>query len=95
MLQFKLKDGPLTVARFDGDSGGYRLGFGEGKTVPGPFTREFYTYLEVNDWPHWEEQIVRGPSIHHCSCVYGHCADILEEATRFLPGSVAERFGHR
>ena len=95
MLQFKLKDGPLTVARFDGDRGGYRLGFGEGKTVPSPFTREFYTYLEVNDWPHWEEQIVRGPSIHHCSCVYGHCADILEEATRFLPGSVAERFGHR
>ncbi|MEI8309996.1 MAG: hypothetical protein WCH98_04500 [Verrucomicrobiota bacterium] len=95
MLQFKLKDGPLTVARFDGDSGGYRLGFGEGKTVPGPFTREFYTYLEVDDWPLWEEQIVRGPYIHHCSCVYGHCADILEEAARFLPGLVAERFGHR
>ena len=95
MLQFKLKDGPLTVARFDGDSGGYRLGFGEGKTVPGPFTREFYTYLEVDDWPLWEEQIVRGPYIHHCSCVYGHCADILEEATRFLPDLVAERFGHR
>jgi hypothetical protein len=49
----------------------------------------------VNDWPLWEEQIVRGPYIHHCSCVYGHCADILEEATRFLPGLVAERFGHR
>jgi L-fucose isomerase-like protein len=94
-LQFKLKDGPLTVVRFDGDSSGYRLGFGEGKTVAGPFTRDFYTYLEVDDWSLWEEQIVRGPYIHHCSCVYGHCAEILEEACRFLPSLEAERFGRQ
>ena len=94
-LQFKLKDGPLTVARFDGDSGGYRLGFGEGKTVTGPFTRDYYTYLEVDDWPLWEEQIVRGPYIHHCSCVYDHCAGILEEACRFVPGLIPERFGRK
>ena len=36
---FKLKDGPLTVCRFAGDSGGYRLGCGEGHTVPGPYTQ--------------------------------------------------------
>lgn len=92
-LQFKLKDGPLTVARFDGDSRGYQLGFGEGHTVPGPFTRDFYTYLEVEDWPRWEVQIARGPYIHHCSCVFDHCADILQEATRFIPGLDAEHFG--
>lgn len=96
LLHFKLKDGPLTVGRFDGDSsGGYRLGFGEGKTVPGPYTQEFYAYMEVNDWPRWEEQIIRGPYIHHCSGVYGHCADALEEATRFIPGLTAEHFGRK
>jgi len=93
LLQFKLKDGPLTIARFDGDSGGYRLGFGEGHTVPGPHTREFYTYLEVDDWPRWEEQIIRGPYIHHTSCVFDHCADVLQEATRFLPCLQADPFG--
>ncbi len=93
LLHFKLKDGPLTVGRFDGDSAGYRLGFGQGKTVPGPYTQEFYAYLEVNDWPRWEEQIIRGPYIHHCSCVYGHCADALEEAARYLPGLTLEHFG--
>jgi len=69
------------------------LGFGEGKTVPGLYTQEFYAYLEVNNWPRWEEQIIRGPYIHHCSCVYGHCADVLEEAGRFLPGLTLEKFG--
>ncbi len=92
-LQFKLKDGPVTLARFDGDSTGYRLGFGEGRTVPGPFTRDFHAYLEVDDWPAWEEQLVRGPYIHHCSCVFDRCADVLAEACRFIPGLSAERFG--
>jgi L-fucose isomerase-like protein len=92
-LEFKLKDGPVTVTRFDGDSGGYRLGFGEGRTVPGPYTRDYYTWLEVNNWQKWEEQIVRGPYIHHCSCIFDNCSDALEEACRFLPGLTPERFG--
>ncbi len=93
LLHFKLKDGPVTLARFDGDSGGYRLGFGEGHTVDGPYTQEFYAWLEVNDWPTWERQLVRGPYIHHCSCVFDHCADVLNEAGRFIPHLHIERFG--
>lgn len=92
-LDFKLKNGLLTVGRFDGDSSGFRMGIGEGKTVSGPYTRDFYTYLEVNNWPQWEEQIIRGPYIHHCSCIYGHCTDALEEAVRFIPNLTIERFG--
>lgn len=93
LMHMRLKDGPLTLARFDGDSqSGYRIGFGQGKTVEGPYTQEFYTYLEVNDWAKWERRIVYGPYIHHCSCVYGHCGDVLEEATRFIPGLTPERF---
>jgi L-fucose isomerase-like protein len=94
LLHFQLKDGPLTLARFDGDAvNGYRLGFGQGHTVQGPYTQEFYAWMEVDHWPTWERQLMRGPYIHHCSCVYDHCADVLEEATCFIPGLVPEPFG--
>ena len=93
LVHFKLKDGPLTLCRFGGDSDGYYLGFGEGHTVDGPYTQEFYTWMEVNDWPVWERQLALGPYIHHCSCCYSHSADALTEAARFLPGLTTERFG--
>ena len=91
-LQFKLKDGHLTLARFDGDDGHYRLGCGEGHTVPGPHTNEFYAWMEVNDWPHWEKTLIQGPYIHHSSVVYDNCADILEEACKYVPYLKIERF---
>jgi L-fucose isomerase-like protein len=93
LVHFRLKDGPLTLCRFEGHGDGYRLGCGEGHTVPGPYTQEFYTWLEVDDWPTWERQLVFGPYIHHCSCVYDHCADVLAEALRYIPGLQFERFG--
>jgi hypothetical protein len=34
-----------------------------------------------------------GPYIHHVSCCYDHCADVLEEALRYVPGLDFERFG--
>jgi L-fucose isomerase-like protein len=92
-IHFKLKDGPLTFCRFAGDGEGYRLGCGEGRTVEGPYTQEFYTWLEVDNWPAWERQLVHGPYIHHCSCGYGHFADVLEEAARYVPALQFERFG--
>ncbi|HUV07832.1 MAG TPA: hypothetical protein VMX75_08900, partial [Spirochaetia bacterium] len=52
-FRMRLKDGPLTVCRFDGDTGEYVLGIGEGRTVPGPETREFYVWMKVDDWPRW------------------------------------------
>jgi len=91
-LQFRLKDGPLTVCRFDGDGGEYLLGIGQGKVVAGPSTREFYAWMEVDNWPHWERTIMQGPYIHHCSAIYDHCADALEEACRYIPGLTAQRF---
>jgi L-fucose isomerase-like protein len=90
--QFRLKDGPLTVCRFDGDTGEYRLGIGQGQAVEGPPTREFYVWMEVDDWPRWERRIMEGPYIHHCSAVYDHCADALEEACRYIPGLLPERY---
>jgi L-fucose isomerase-like protein len=90
--QFRLKDGPLTVCRFDDDTGEYRLGVGEGRSVAGPPTREFYVWMEVDDWPRWERRLMEGPYIHHCSAIYDHCADALTEACKFIPGLVAQRY---
>lgn len=92
-LQFGVKEGDLTVCRFDGNHGEYRLGFGEGRVIPGPKTREVYAWYEVDDWPAWERQLIKGPYIHHCSAIYGKYADVLEEACSLVPGLEAERFG--
>jgi len=83
-MQMKLKNGPLTVCRFDGETGDYRLGVGQGELIDGPYTRDYYGWLKVNDWPRWERQIIEGPYIHHCSAAYGHCADALIEACKYL-----------
>ena len=82
--QMKLKNGRLTVCRFDGDTGDYRLGVGQGELVDGPYTRDYYGWLRVNDWKRWERQLIEGPYIHHCSAAYGHCADALLEACKYL-----------
>lgn len=84
VCNWKLKDGHITVTRFDGISGKYSLFCGEGSTVPGPFNQGTYTYLEVNDWPLWEEKIIYGPYIHHVSCAYGNFSPVLYEASRYI-----------
>jgi len=83
---WQLKKGDITVVRFDGINGKYSLFCGQGKTIDGPFNLGTYVYLEVKDWPLWEEKVIYGPYIHHTSCIYGHYAPVLYEATRYLDG---------
>jgi L-fucose isomerase-like protein len=92
-LHFKLKDGPLTFCRFDGDGQTYRLGVGEGRTVAGPYTQEFYAWMEVDRWETLERQLIYGPYIHHTSFAYDRCTDVLHEASRYIPGLEWERLG--
>lgn len=86
MTHFRLKDGPITVARFDGDRGEYKLAVGEGASVEGPQTMNNYVWMQVDDWPAWERTLMEGPFIHHVAMAYGHYADALTEATRYVPG---------
>ena len=83
---WQLMKGDITVIRFDGINGKYSLFCGQGKAVDGPYTLGTYVYLEVNDWPMWEEKIIYGPYIHHTSCIYGKYAPALYEASRYLDG---------
>lgn len=86
MPHFPLKDGPLTLARFDGDRGEYKLAVGEGTSMPGPETLNNYVWMRVDDWACWERTLVEGPWIHHAALAYDHCADALVEACRFVEG---------
>jgi L-fucose isomerase-like protein len=86
MTHFPLKQGPITVARFDGDHGAYKLAVGEGRSMPGPSTRNNYVWMKVDDWPQWERLLIEGAFIHHTAMAYGHYADVLAEAGRYIPG---------
>ncbi len=89
-LAYPLKDGALTLCRFDGQDGAYKLFIGEGVTTDGPRTVGTYVYIKVNDWPKWEHKLVKGPYIHHVAGVYGRCGEVLSEACRYIPGLEAD-----
>lgn len=94
-LQFPVKKGPVTTCRMDGRNGEYTLGVGEGRSIEGPYTREVYTWLEVDDWPRWERQLIEGPFIHHTSALFAQVGDILEKACTFIPDLTCQRFDRR
>ena len=84
MTHFRLKDGPITLCRFDGDRGEYKLAVGEGASINGPETQNNYLWMEVQDWPAWERMLIEGPFIHHAAMGYGHYAAIFKEAVRYI-----------
>ena len=93
MPHFRLKDGPLTLLRFDAANGDYLLAAGEAESTDGPYTQNNYVWAEVNDWPTWERQLIDGPFIHHMAMVYGHYADALNEACKYIPGLKSVQLG--
>lgn len=82
--QFELKQGDLTICRFDELDGKYSLFAGEAKTTTGPKTSGTYVWMEVDNWKRWEEKLMFGPYIHHVGGVYGKYLPILREAARYL-----------
>ena len=93
MPHFRLREGRITVARFDADAGDYRLAIGEGDSTDGPTTLNNYVWMEVDDWAKWERTLMEGPFIHHAGMVYGEFAGVLEEACRYVPGLTPVRLG--
>ena len=83
---FEMAASSLTVARFDGMNGEYQLLMGQGKPVEGPYNLGTYVWMEVKNWPEWEEKLIYGPYIHHVAGIDDNCAAVLYEATRYIPG---------
>jgi L-fucose isomerase-like protein len=88
---WELKHGTVTVARFDGIGGDYKLFAGEGHAVEGPPTNGNYLWVEVDDWAKWEKKLIYGPYIHHVACIHGNWADVLEETSKYLSGVAIDR----
>jgi len=86
VMEFQIRGGDITVARMDSDGCDYSLLMGQGRGTTGPYTRGTYVWLEVNDWPLWEEKLIRGPYIHHVAGIHGQLAPVLYEACRYIPG---------
>ena len=81
---WELKQGPITIARFDDLAGDYYLFAGEGKSTTGPETTGTYVWFEVDDWAKWEDRLMYGPYIHHVGGMYGNYQAALKEAARYL-----------
>lgn len=86
MGQWRLKDGELTLIRFDGCRNKYSLLSGISHTVEGPLTNGNYVWVEVDNWPRWEKKLVCGPYIHHTAVVYGNYVKAIKEACKYLDG---------
>ena len=95
MTHFPLRQGPITVTRFDGDQGRYQLAVGEGKSMPGPYTQNNYVWMKVDDWPRWERLLIEGPFIHHSAMAYGRFGAALAEACRYVPGLEVVRLNNK
>lgn len=86
VAEWQIKGGDITIARFDGDHSDYSLLIGHAKGTKGPFNRGTYVWIEVKNWPLWEEKIIYGPYIHHVAGIHGKFASILYEACKYIPG---------
>jgi L-fucose isomerase-like protein len=82
--RFELKQGHLTVCRFDDIDGKYSLFAGEGDTTHGPETNGTYVWFQVDNWKRWEEKLIFGPYIHHIGGIYGSYVPVLREVARYL-----------
>lgn len=86
----EIKGGGMTLARFDGDHGEYQLFLGKARGIQGPYTRGSYVWVEVNDWPLWEEKLVKGPYVHHSVGIHANVIPVLYEACNYIPGLTAD-----
>lgn len=82
----EIKGGDVSIVRFDGDHGEYSLFLGKATGIKGAFTRGTYLWIEVNDWPLWEEKLVTGPYVHHCVGIHHDVIPALYEACKYIPG---------
>ena len=82
----EIRGGDISIVRFDGDHGRYQLFLGKAHGIKGPYSRGTYVWIEVNDWPLWEEKLVKGPYVHHCVGIHADVIPALYEACRYIPG---------
>jgi len=81
---WEIKGGDLTITRFDGTTGDYRLLVTRGKGIEGPVTGGTYVWVEFKDWPELEHRLIFGPYIHHCVGIHADVTAAFFEASRYM-----------
>lgn len=87
---WEIKGGDLSILRFDGLNGNYKVFAGHAKGVEGPFTKGTYIWIKVKDWNNWEEKLINGPYIHHVVGLHDKIAPVIYEAAKYIPNLTTE-----
>ena len=85
MTHFRLKEGPLTVARFDGGPWRVLPGCWREPLDPRTETLNNYVWMEVDEWPRWERTLMEAVHPSHRDGLRRFGRALLE-ACRFVPG---------
>ena len=88
--EWELKGGDITICRFDGDNGSYKLLGARGFGIDGPKTRGTYVWVEFPDLPALERKLVCGPYVHHVACIHANIIPALMEFVHYIPGLTLE-----
>lgn len=83
-VEAEAKQGDITLCRFDGDNGEYKLLLGNAKGIDGPYTKGTYLWVEVKNLKKLEAKIVEGPYIHHCVGIHKDVVPVLYEACKYI-----------
>lgn len=81
-----IRNGDITVIRFDCVHDKYSVIVARGRIVDGPETNCTYGWGEFENWPALEERLIYGPYIHHIVGVYADIAPVIYEALRYIDG---------
>lgn len=82
--QYELKQGELTLVRFEVDHSKYVVLAEECGTTEGPWTRGNFIWIDTPDWGKFEDKLMYGPYIHHIAGVYGAYKAVFHEACKYI-----------
>jgi L-fucose isomerase-like protein len=85
VCNWKLQDGCITIARFERGKNGYSLLGFKVNSIPGPYTRNTYVWVQSESWEALEQKIVYGPYLHHVACIYDDVTEVLQEVCKYIP----------
>lgn len=83
-LHGEIKGGDMSILRFDGDNGEYKLLLGHAKGIEGPFNQGTYVWIEVENLKRLEDKLVCGPYVHHCVGIHEDILPQVYEACKYL-----------
>ncbi len=83
-IWMRARDGEYTLARFDQESGDYKILPLICRTADGPQTHGAYIWGEFDDLGKVEEKLMNGPYIHHFVEIRGNYLEELREFCKFV-----------